>query len=74
VIRVTTPILFATMAVLLYDRAGVLNISIEGTMLFAALMGVVGSAYTQSAWLGLLSLYYQVFSMQDFIVFSFKTE
>ncbi|MBP6492189.1 MAG: ABC transporter permease, partial [Clostridia bacterium] len=32
----------------------VLNISIEGTMLFAALMGVVGSAYTQSAWLGLL--------------------
>ncbi|MDD3169427.1 MAG: ABC transporter permease [Eubacteriales bacterium] len=54
VIRVTTPILFATMAVLLSDRAGVLNISIEGTMLFAALMGVVGSAYTQSAWLGLL--------------------
>ncbi|MBR0596561.1 ABC transporter permease [Sinanaerobacter chloroacetimidivorans] len=54
VLRVTTPILFATMAVLLSDRAGVLNISIEGTMLFAALMGVVGSAYTQSAWLGLL--------------------
>ena len=54
VIRVTTPILFATMAILLSDRAGVLNISIEGTMLFAALMGVVGSAYTQSAWLGLL--------------------
>ena len=54
VIRVTTPILFATMAVLLSDRAGVLNISIEGTMLFASLMGVVGSAYTQSAWLGLL--------------------
>lgn len=54
VIRVTTPILFATMAVLLSDRAGVLNISIEGTMLFASLMGVVGSAYTQSAWSGLL--------------------
>lgn len=54
VLRVTTPILFATMAILLSDRAGVLNISIEGTMLFAALMGVVGSAYTQSAWLGLL--------------------
>jgi ABC-type uncharacterized transport system permease subunit len=54
VFRVTTPILFATMAVLLSDRAGVLNISIEGTMLFASLMGVVGSAYTQSAWLGLL--------------------
>lgn len=54
VIRVTTPILFATMAVLISSRAGVLNISIEGTMLFSALMGVVGSAYTGSAWLGLL--------------------
>ena len=42
VIRVTTPILFATMAVLLSDRAGVVNISIEGTMLVSALMGVVG--------------------------------
>lgn len=54
VIRVTTPILLATMAVLVSSRAGVLNISIEGTMLFSALMGVVGSSYTGSAWLGLL--------------------
>lgn len=54
VIRVTTPILFATMAVLLSDRAGVVNISIEGTMLVSALMDVVGSAFTGSAWLGLL--------------------
>jgi len=54
VIRVTTPILFATMAALISDRAGVINISIEGTMLFSALMGVVGSAYTSNAWLGLL--------------------
>lgn len=54
IIRVTTPILFATMAVLVSDRAGVVNISIEGTMLFGALMGVVGSAFTGSAWLGLL--------------------
>lgn len=54
VIRVTTPILFATMAVLISDRAGVVNISIEGAMLVSALMGVIGSAYTGSAWLGLL--------------------
>ncbi len=53
VIRVTTPILLATMAVLVSSRAGVLNISIEGTMLVSALMGVIGSAYTGSAWLGL---------------------
>jgi len=54
IIRVTTPILFATMAVLLSERAGVVNISIEGAMLISALMGVVGSAYTGSAWIGLL--------------------
>ncbi len=55
VLRLTTPILLATMAALVSDRAGVTNISIEGTMLFAALMGVVGSAYTQSCYLGLLA-------------------
>ena len=44
VIRLSTPLLFATMAALISDRAGVLNIGIEGTMLFSALMGVVGSA------------------------------
>ena len=54
VLRLTTPILFATMAALVSDRAGVTNISIEGAMLFAALMGVVGSAYAQSCWVGLL--------------------
>jgi len=55
VLRLTTPILLATMAALVSDRAGVTNISIEGAMLFAALMGVVGSTYTQSCWLGLLT-------------------
>ncbi|NLM12018.1 MAG: ABC transporter permease [Clostridiaceae bacterium] len=54
VIRVTTPILFATMAVLMSERAGVVNISVEGAMLISSLMGVVGSAYTGSAWIGLL--------------------
>ena len=48
VLRLSTPILLATMAALVSDRAGVTNISIEGTMLFAALMGVVGSACAQS--------------------------
>ena len=51
VIRLSTPILLATMAVLVSDRAGVTNIGVEGTMLFAALMGVVGSAYTGNVWL-----------------------
>ena len=54
VIRLSTPILFATMAAVLSDRAGVLNIGIEGTMLFSALMGVVGSAYFGNVSLGVV--------------------
>lgn len=54
VIKLSTPILLATIAVLISDRAGVTNIGVEGTMLFAALMGVIGSAYMNSVWLGLL--------------------
>ncbi len=55
VIRLSTPILFAAMAALISDRAGVLNIGIEGTMLFAALMGVVGSAFLGGAFWGVLA-------------------
>lgn len=54
VLRVTTPILFAALAALISDRAGVINISLEGTMLAAALTGVIFSAYMGSAWAGLL--------------------
>ncbi len=55
VIRVTTPILFAALGSLIADRAGVINIALEGTMLVSALTGVAISAYTQSAWIGLLA-------------------
>lgn len=55
VIRLSTPILLASMAVLISDRAGVINIGVEGTMLFAALIGVVGSAYSGNVWVGVLS-------------------
>lgn len=54
VIRVTTPILFPAIAVLITDRAGIVNISMEGTMLFSALAGVLVSAWSGSAWIGLL--------------------
>lgn len=54
VLRVTTPILFATLAALISDKAGVMNIALEGIMLISALAGVVISALTGSAALGLL--------------------
>lgn len=54
IIRLTTPLLFAGLAAMITDRAGVMNIGLEGIMLSAALAGVIGSAFTQNAFLGLL--------------------
>ncbi|RUS47082.1 ABC transporter permease [Cohnella sp. AR92] len=54
VLRVTTPILFAALGALISNRAGIVNIGLEGIMLTSALLGVLVSAYTGSAWLGLL--------------------
>ncbi len=46
VLRVMTPLLLAALGVLISDRAGVLNIGMEGIMLSAALIGVLVSAAT----------------------------
>jgi len=53
VLRVSTPILFAALGALISDRAGVINIALEGIMLISALTGVVFSAISGSAFLGL---------------------
>lgn len=55
VIRVTTPILFAALAAVVSNKAGVINIGIEGTMLIASLIGVLFSAWTQNVWVGVLA-------------------
>lgn len=55
VLRVMTPILFAALGAVIADRAGVSNIALEGTMLTSALAGVIISAFTHSAWIGLLA-------------------
>ena len=54
IFRITTPILFAALAAVIADRAGVTNIGLEGIMMICALTGVIFSAKLQSAWLGLL--------------------
>lgn len=54
IIRVTTPILFAALGVMISQRAGVTNIALEGIMLSSALAGVVGSAYTNSIFVGFI--------------------
>lgn len=54
VLRVTTPILFATLAVTVAARSGIFNIAIEGIMLLTALIGVIFSAKFQNPWIGLM--------------------
>ena len=55
ILRVSTPLILAGLGVHVSSRAGVLNIGIEGMMLAGALAGVVVSALTQNAWLGLVA-------------------
>lgn len=53
VLRVMTPLLLAALGVMISDRAGMINIGMEGLMLTGALTGVLASAWTGSPWLGL---------------------
>ena len=54
-LRLMTPILFPAMGAIISNKAGVPNIGLEGTMLMSALAGVLGSAYTDSPFVGLLA-------------------
>lgn len=54
VIRVSTPLIFASLSSLVARKAGVTNITIDSTMLMSALIGVLVSAFTGSLWLALL--------------------
>lgn len=54
VIRVGTPLVYASMSSYIGNLAGISNIAVDGIMNFGALFGVYFSAITGSAWLGLL--------------------
>lgn len=51
-VRVATPLLLAALGEMLAERAGVINLGIEGAMLAGALAGAVGAA-TAGPWAGL---------------------
>ena len=55
IIRVSTPIVFAALGALVSERAGIVNIGLEGIMLASALAGVIGSAFWGGAAAGLLA-------------------
>ena len=52
--RSATPVLLTTLGAMIASRSGTNNIALEGTMLISAFVGVVVSAFSQSAWIGFL--------------------
>jgi ABC-type uncharacterized transport system permease subunit len=53
-LRVATPLIFATLGELFCERAGILNLGIEGTMFFGAFAGFTVASLTGSVWIGLI--------------------
>lgn len=53
-VRLAVPIMVAAVGESISQRAGVMNIGLEGMMLAGALGGVLGADATHSAWIGLL--------------------
>ena len=54
-IRIATPLLFATIGELYAERSGVLNLGIEGIMLLSAMTGFTAAHFSGSLWLGVLA-------------------
>ncbi|MFC7703834.1 ABC transporter permease [Plastorhodobacter daqingensis] len=54
-IRLATPLLFACLAGLFSERAGIVDIGLEGKMLAAAFLSAAIAALTGSVWLGLVA-------------------
>ena len=53
--RMATPIIFATLGEILAERAGVLNLGIEGIMLMGAMTGFLFTFSSGSIWLGVFA-------------------
>jgi len=53
--RMSTPIIFATLGEIIAERSGVLNLGIEGTMLMGAMTGFLVTFTTGSLWAGVLA-------------------
>ncbi len=54
VLRVSTPLIFVSLAALVVRNGGVMCIAFEGMMLFSALGAVIGSAFAQNQMVGVL--------------------
>mgnify|MGYP006289870145 CR=1 FL=1 len=61
-VRAGTPILFATLGAILNERAGIINLGIEGLMLIGALAGFAGTFYSGSPLIGILAAFVVTFA------------
>ena len=52
ILRIATPLIFATLGEMLSERAGVLNLGIEGIMLISAMTGFSAAYYSGNLWIG----------------------
>ena len=54
ILRIATPLIFGTLGALLCERAGVLNLGIEGVMTFGAMIGWLAVFHGADLWTGVL--------------------
>ncbi len=54
-LRLATPILLAALGEIFVERAGILNLGIEGIMLMGALSGFLGAYWSGNLWVGVLA-------------------
>ena len=54
-VRIATPLLLAALGELVTERAGILNLGVEGNMLMSAFSGFIVTYITGSLWVGLLA-------------------
>ena len=55
IIRIATPLAFATLGEMISERSGVLNLGIEGIMLLSAMTGFTAAYYSGNLWIGVLA-------------------
>ena len=67
--RSATPVLLTTLGAIISSRSVTSNIALEGTMLISAFVGVVVSAFSQSAWLGFLAAVFAGFVISNILAY-----